>query len=138
MVFSITVMAGDTSQPAARVGTRFPISLNAALMTTETSFVLDSWRLARVLAKGDHPANALAAARGNMVAARAVTIFTGSFFPLIARVEQENFAHHRPGKFFKGGRVAGLADFVAYIGCGSLLGCFGFRRPDDPNENQQR
>ena len=66
-----------------------------------------------------------------MVAARAVTILTGSFFPLIARVEQENFSHHGLGKFFKGGRVAGLADFVAYIGCWSLLGCFGFRRPDD-------
>jgi hypothetical protein len=73
-----------------------------------------------------------------VVAARAVTILAGSFFPLIARVEQENFTHHRLGKFFKGGRVASLADFVAYIGCGSLLGCFGFRRPDDPKKNQQR
>ena len=37
------LMAGDTSQPAVRVGTRFPVSLNAALMATETSVVLDSW-----------------------------------------------------------------------------------------------
>jgi hypothetical protein len=35
------LMAGDTSQPAARVGARFPIGLDAALMATETSFVLD-------------------------------------------------------------------------------------------------
>jgi hypothetical protein len=33
--------------------------------------------------------------------------------------------------------VASLADFVAHIGCGSLLGCFRFRRPDDPKRNQQ-
>jgi hypothetical protein len=36
------LMAGDASQPAVRVGTRFPVSLNAALMATETSVVLDS------------------------------------------------------------------------------------------------
>ncbi len=36
-------MTGNASQPAVRVGTRFPVSLNAALMTTETSVVLDSW-----------------------------------------------------------------------------------------------
>ena len=36
-------VAGDTSQPAVGVGTGFPIGLNAALMATETGFVLDSW-----------------------------------------------------------------------------------------------
>jgi hypothetical protein len=35
-------MAGDTSQPAVRMGTRFPIKLHSALMATETSGVLDS------------------------------------------------------------------------------------------------
>jgi hypothetical protein len=35
------LMAGNTSQPAVRVGTRFPIKLHAALMATKTSFVLD-------------------------------------------------------------------------------------------------
>ena len=132
------LMAGDTSQPAVRVGTRFPVSLNAALMATETSVVLDSCRLARVLAKGDHPANALATACGSMVAARAVTILAGSFFPLIARVEQENFPHHRLGKFFKGGRVASLTNFIADVGGGGWLRCSRFRRPNDSKENQQQ
>src|SRR4029450_9960109 len=83
-------MAGDTSQPAVCVGTRFPIKLHAALMATKTSFVLDFRWLPRVFAKRDHPADALATARSHVVAARAVTILAGSFFPLIARVEQEN------------------------------------------------
>ncbi len=35
------LMAGDTSQPAVGVGTGFPISLNSALVATETGFVLN-------------------------------------------------------------------------------------------------
>ena len=36
------LMAGNTGQPAVRVGTSFPIKLHSALMATETGVVLDS------------------------------------------------------------------------------------------------
>lgn len=131
------LMAGDTSQPAARVRTGFPIGLDAALMATETRFVLYFRGLPRIFAKGDHPANAFAAASGNMGAARAVAILAGSFFCLITRVVQEDFSHHGLGKFFKGGGVAGLANFVADVGGGGGLGGLCFSRPDDPKRNQK-
>jgi len=73
-----------------------------------------------------------------VVATRAVTILAGSFFPLIARVEQENFSHHRLGKFFKGGCVASLANFIANVRGGRGLWRFGFSGPAESKENQQR
>jgi hypothetical protein len=130
-------VAIDTGNTPERVRARFPISLESSLMATETGFILDFGRLARVFAKGDHAANALAAAGGNMGAPRAVTIFAGPFFRLIARVEQENFPHHGLGKFFKGGRVASLANFIADIGGRGRLRWFCFRRPDNPKRKRQ-
>src|SRR4029434_5463323 len=65
-------MTGDTSQPAVRVGTSFPIKLHSALMATEASFVLDFRRLPRVFAKRDHPADTLPTAGGNVITSRSM------------------------------------------------------------------
>jgi hypothetical protein len=99
---------------------------------------LDLRRLAGVFAKRNHSADAFAAARGYVVAAGTVARFTGPFFCFVARVKKKNLPHHGLGKFFKGGRVASLANFIANVGGRGGLWCFRFRRPDDSKENQQQ
>jgi hypothetical protein len=106
-------------------------------MTLEASFVLHLDRHWRILTKGDEPADAFAAACGDVIAARSVTVFAALFLSLVARIKQENFTHHGLGKFFKGGRVAGFTNFVADVGGWLLLGWFGFRRPDNLHVTEQ-
>jgi len=106
-------------------------------MTLEASFVLHLDRHWRILTKGDEPADAFAAACGDMIAARSMTIFAALFLPIVTRVKQENFTHHCLGKFFKGGRVAGFTNFGANVGGRGGLWRFGFSRPDDLKRNQQ-
>ena len=99
----------------ARMGARLPVGLNAPLMTSQTDFVLPFCRLPRIFPEGDHAADALASARGDVIASRAVATFASSFLCLVARVMEKNFPHHGSGKFFKGGSVTGLANFVADV-----------------------
>jgi len=106
-------------------------------MTLEASFVLHLDRHWRILTKGDQPADAFAAACGDVIAARSVTVFAGLLLSLVPRIKQENFTHHCLGKFFKLRGVTCLADFVADISGWLLLGWFGFRRPDHLRVTQQ-
>ena len=55
-------MAVDAGNPAARMGTCFPVGLNAPLVAAKTHFILHLRRLSRVFAKRDQPADACAAA----------------------------------------------------------------------------
>src|SRR4030095_12599217 len=68
-------VAIDTRQTAACMRACLPIGLTTALMTAKASFILEFGRLARILAKRDQPAHTFAAATGDMIASRTVTIF---------------------------------------------------------------
>ena len=91
----MTVHAGYAS---AGVWTRFPIGLNAALMTAQARFVLNLGGLTRIFAKCEHATDALAATRSDVITTWSVAAFTNSFFRFVARIVQENFAHQRAGK----------------------------------------
>jgi hypothetical protein len=86
-------VAVDTGKTSVRVRARFPIGLHTTLMAAETSLVLHFCRLARIFTESDHPTYAFAAAGGNMVASRAMAIFAGSFFCLVARIVEKYLAH---------------------------------------------
>jgi hypothetical protein len=51
---------------------------------------------------------------------------------------EKNFPHHGGGKFFKGGKVTGLADFVADVGSWTGLGRFFFRGQRELDEGEQK
>ena len=106
----------------ARMRARFPVGLKSPLMTAKTGFVLLFGRLTRIFAKSDHAADALASARSDVIASRPVATFASSFLRLVARVMEKNFSHHGSGKFFKGGSVTGLANFVADVSGGARFG----------------
>lgn len=110
-------VAVDAGQTAAGMRARLPVSLNAALVAGETGLVLYFGGFAGIFAERDHPANALAAASGNMIAPRAMAIFASSLLGFVTRIEKKNASHHRVRKFLKGGSVAGLTDFVADVSC---------------------
>jgi len=116
-------VAIDTANAAARVRARIPVSLDAALVTTETRFVLSRHGFAGVFAKRDQPADSAPAARGDVVTPRTVATFTSPFFRFVTRVEKKNFAHLCLGKFLKLFGVTSLANFVADV-C-SKRGFFG-------------
>lgn len=124
----------DASQTAARVRARLPVSLNAALVATETGLILCFRRLAGAFAKSNQPTHSPAAARCDVIAAGTMAILARSFFGLVARIVQEYFPHQRGGKFFELRRVTSLTNFVADIsGRGRGRGgfrCITFRRPD--------
>ena len=131
-------MAGNAESARGSRGDPLPSKSEYRVMATETSVVLDFADSPESLRKVIIPPTRLPPPAAYAASARAVTILAGSFSTLIARVEQENFPHHRLGKFFKGRRVASLANFIANVGGRRGLGGFGFRRPDDAKENQQR
>ena len=122
-------VAVDASHAAARMRACRPIGLDAALMAAKTCFILNFRRLTGVLAERDHTADSLAPAGSHMVAPRAVTTLTSSFFRLVARVVQKYLAHQRLGKFFELRHVASLANFVADIGRRGGFRRFGRGRP---------
>jgi hypothetical protein len=86
-------MAVDARQTAASMRARLPVSLNAALVADEARRVLDFGGLTRILAERNQPPDTFTAASGDMIAARAVTIFASSFLRLVARIVQKNLAH---------------------------------------------
>jgi hypothetical protein len=97
-------------------------------MTAETGFVLPLYRLSRIFSEGHHATDALATARGDMIAARTVAVFASSLLSFVARIEEKNFPHHGGREFLKGGCMTGFANFVADIGGWTsfshfLLGC---------------
>jgi hypothetical protein len=106
----------DASQTAVRVRARLPVSLNAALVAAETRFVLHIGGLARILAERDYTSRPFAAARGDVIAARAVAIFASSLLGFVTWIDQKNFPHQGGREFFKGGSVTGLTNFVADVG----------------------
>jgi hypothetical protein len=66
-----------------------------------------------------------------VIAARTVTVFAGVFLGFVARIVQKYFPHYGLGKFFKGGSVAGFANFRADVGCRLRLGRRFLRGPTD-------
>ena len=131
-------MAIHATDPPARVRTRLPVSLDAALVTTETRFVLNRYGFAGVFAKRDQPADSFTAAGCHMIAARPVATFASSFFSFVARVKEKNFPHLGLGKFFELRGVASLANFVANVGSRSRFGGFFFRRQNRSNDAEQK
>jgi hypothetical protein len=124
-------MAVNASDPTARVGACFPVSLDAALMASETDFVLSLGRLSRVLTEADQPPNASPATGSDMVASRPVAALAGLPLLFVARVEEKDLPHHRLREFLELRRVTGFADFVADIGCRARLRSGRFRGPND-------
>lgn len=123
-------VAVDASDAAAGMRAGGPIGLNAALMTAKTRLVLQFGGLFGIFAKRDHAADAFAAATGDMIASRTVTIFASLLFSFVARVVEKNFAHLGLGKFFKLGSVASLANFVADVGSRGGFGRVACGGPD--------
>jgi len=124
-------MAIDAGKASVCMRACCPIGLNAALMTTKARFVLHLRRFTRIFPKRDHAADALAAARSNVVASRPMAILASSFLRLVPWIVEKNLAHHSGRKFFKGGSVASLAHFVTDIGRGgrwTRFSDFLFRR----------
>jgi hypothetical protein len=139
-------VATNATHATSRMWARFPVGLNAALMTGQTGFILSLHRLPTVFAESDQTANAFSAARRYMLAAGAMTILASAFFGFVARVKKENFSHLGLGKFFKLSGVASLANFVADVGGSSSLlsrllswvfSRFLFRRPGRPGDTEQ-
>jgi len=112
-------VAVDASDTPASVRARLPVGLNPSLMAAQASFVLDLDGLTRVFAKSDESAHTFTAAGGDVIAAGTVTVFAGPRLSLVARIEEENLAHLRLGKFFEGGSMTGLANFIADISSGT-------------------
>ena len=138
-------MAIDTANAAARVRARVPVSLDAALVTTETRFVLSRHGFAGIFAKCNQSANSFTAAGCHVIAARTVATFTSPFFRFVARIEKKNLAHLSLGKFLELFGVTRLANFVADVAwrrffggfLGRFFGGFCFRRPSRMGNAEQ-
>ena len=131
-------MAIDSANAAARVRARVPVSLDAALVTTETRFVLSRHGFAGIFPECNQSANSFTAAGCHVIAARTVATFTSPFFRFVARIEKKNLAHLSLGKFLELFGVTSLANFVAdvcrksrFFGCflGRFFNGFCFRGP---------
>jgi len=131
-------MAIHATDPPARVRTRLPVSLDAALMTLQTGFILDADRYWGILAECDQPADTFATPGGDVVASGTVAILASSFFSFVARIKEKNFPHLSLGKFFELRGVASLANFVANVGSRSRFGGFFFRRQNRSNDAEQK
>ena len=83
----------NASEATAGVRTSFPEGLHATLMTTEAGFVLHLRRLTGIFTKRDHAAGTFATTGGDVIASRAMAIFAGSFFRLIAGIVEKYLAH---------------------------------------------
>jgi hypothetical protein len=138
-------MAIDTANAAARVRARVPVSLDAALVTTETRFILSRHGFAGIFPECNQSANSFTAAGCHVIAARAVATFTSPFFRFVTRIEEENFPHHGLGEFLELFGVTRLANFVADVGwrrffggfLGRFFGGFCFRRPSRMGDAEQ-
>jgi len=113
-------VAINTGEATAGMGTCFPVGLHAALMTRQTGLVLNLWRLPRIFAERDQPADPSPTAGASVVTARSMTALAGFFLRLIAWVVKKNLSHDGGGKLFKVRRMTGLAGLAAYIGCRGL------------------
>lgn len=108
-------VAIDTANATARVRARIPVSLDTALVTTETRFVLSRHGFAGIFAECNQSANSFTAAGCHVIAARTVATFTSPFFRFVARIEKKNLAHLSLGKFLELFGVTSLANFVADV-----------------------
>ena len=99
-------------------------ALDAALVTTETRFVLSRHGFAGIFPECNQSANSFTAAGCHVIAARTVATFTSPFFRFVARIEKKNLAHLSLGKFLELFGVTSLANFVADVRCKRFLGGF--------------
>ena len=109
-------VASNAPHAAPRMRARFPVGLNATLVTAQTGFVLPLYRLSTVFSESDETTNALATTCRDMFTAGTVAILTSTLFGFVARVGKKNFPHLGLGKFLKLSGVASLANFVTNIG----------------------